>query len=477
MNDSEITLNARQALGGAPAAREASDGGSETRPSRLPPGPKPSGPKPWRWIALLVAVVAAGWGWRHFTAPSAEPDAAQTAQDQGGGKRGRGGDRGVSQPVGVATADLRDLNVVIGALGTVTPIATVTVVSQISGYLQQVAFTEGQHVKNGDFLAQIDARPYEALKKQYEGQLARDQGLLDQAKADLIRYQGLLKQNSIARQTAENQIYVVQQNEGTVRSDQAQIDAQALNIAYSHIVSPVDGRVGLRLVDAGNYIQAGSSTGIAVITQLQPISVLFSVPEDALVKILPKIRDGARLTAVAYDRANTHLLATGAVTVLDNQVDTTTGMVKLRAQFENKDEALFPNQFVNIRLLVDTLQNVVAAPVSAVQHGAPGDYAYVVGADGKASVRVLKLGQTDGDYVQIVSGLSAGDVVVVDGADRLHEGSDTNVVSIDGSAKEADASAPNSVAAPVGAMPGDPSQRRKRSNGANGNGASANGGQ
>jgi multidrug efflux system membrane fusion protein len=199
--------------------------------------------------------------------------------------------------------------------------------------------------------------------------------------------------------------------------------------------------------------------------------VLFSVPEDALVKIQPKMRDGARLTAVAYDRANTRLLATGAVTVLDNQVDTTTGMVKLRAQFDNKDEALFPNQFVNIRLLVDTLQGVVAAPTAAVQHGAPGDYTYVVGGDGKASVRVLKLGQTDGEYVQIVSGLAAGDVVVVDGADRLREGSDTHVVSIDGSAKEADADA-----APAGVTSGDPSQRRRRPNGADGNGASANGG-
>jgi multidrug efflux system membrane fusion protein len=472
MNDTDITLNARQVLGGAPEAREAPDGGSETRPSRLPPSPKP-----WRWIALLVALVAAWWGWRHFTAPAAEPDAAQTAQDQGGGKRGRGSDRGVSQPVGVATADLRDLNVVIGALGTVTPIATVTVVSQISGYLQQVAFTEGQHVKKGDFLAQIDPRPSEALKAQYEGQLARDQGLLDQARANDLRYQGLLKQNSIARQTAEDQKYVVQQYEGTVRADQALVNQQALNIAYAHIVSPVDGRIGLRQVDPGNYVTQGSTSGIAVVTQLQPMSVLFSVSEDSLNAIAPKMRDGGQLTAVAYDRANVKKLATGVVTVLDNQVDTTTGMVKLRATFDNKDEALFPNQFVNIRLLVDVLKGVIVAPTAAVQHGAPGDYAYIVGPDGKASVRVLKIGQIDGDRVQVLSGLNAGDRVVVDGADRLREGADVRVVG-DSSTEPSANAAPTPALDPAqgsaaGAAPADPAQdpsrrKRRQSDGADG---------
>jgi multidrug efflux system membrane fusion protein len=343
-----------------------------------------------------------------------------------------------------------------------------------------VGFTEGQHVKKGDFLAQIDPRPYEALKAQYEGQLAHDQGLLAQARADDVRYQTLLKQNSIARQTAEDQVYIVKQYEGTVRADQALVDAQALNITYSHIVSPVDGRVGLRLVDAGNYVQAASTTGIAVITQLQPMTVIFSVPEDALGKIQARMRDGGKLTATAYDRSNVKLLATGAVTVLDNQVDTTTGMVKLRAQFDNQDEALFPNQFVNIRLLVDTLQNAIAAPTAAVQHGAPGDYTYVVDADGKARVRVLKLGQTDGDYVAVTSGLSAGDVVVVDGADRLREGAAVRVVSDVSQKKEAEA-APAS-AAPAASTSADPPQGERRhrhsKDGAQPNtGAGGNGGQ
>ncbi len=414
MDDNQIALNPRT-IGETPL--ETPGVGTEPGENRLPPPGR--GPK--GWLALLVVIVLSYWGWRTYMRPAAEPVATDTtASGQTAGKKG--GDRGAAQPVGVAIVAPRDVHVIVDALGTVTPLATVTVVSQISGYLQQVAFTEGQRVKKGDFLAQIDPRPYQALKAQYEGQLAHDQGLLAQAKADDIRYQTLLKQNSIARQTAEDQVYVVQQYEGTVRADQALVDAQALNIAYCHIVSPVDGRVGLRQVDAGNFITAGAATGIAVVTQLQPMSVIFSVPEDALRKIAPKMRDGGKLTVTAYDRANVTKLAMGEVTVLDNQVDTTTGMVKLRALFDNQDEALFPSQFVNIRLLVDTLQGVAAAPTAGIQHGAPGDYAYVVTPDQKSTVRVVKLGQTDGDFVQILSGLAPGDTVVIDGADRLREG-------------------------------------------------------
>lgn len=416
--------------------REAGDGAPETTglPSRDAGAGGPRAPRPWlRLVVLVLAAALAYWGWQHFRQPATEPTTAEQASATGGFGKHR--DAGGKAPVGVATIAPRDVNVVINALGTVTPLATVTVVSQISGYLQEVAFTEGQHVKKGDFLAQIDPRPYQALKDQYEGQLAHDQGLLNQAKSDDARYQTLLKQNSIAAQTAQNQKFVVQQYEGTVRADQALIDAQNLNLTYARIVSPVDGRIGLRLVDPGNYVQAASSTGIAVITQLQPISVIFSVPEDALDKILPKLREGAKLAVAAYDRANVKKLASGEVSVLDNQVDTTTGMVKLRAIFDNADEALFPNQFVNVRLLVATLKDAIAAPTAAVLHGAPGDYAYVVASDGKAAVRVLKLGQTDGDYIQILSGLEPGDVVVVDGADRLREGAETRIVSGDSGGK------------------------------------------
>jgi multidrug efflux system membrane fusion protein len=440
MDDNEIALNPRT-IGETPREPGAPGVGTAPGQSRLPP----SGRGPWRWLALIVVIGLSYWGWRTYMPPASQPAPA----DQNAADSGRGG----SQPVGVATVEARDVQVIVNALGTVTPLATVTVVSQISGYLQEVAFTEGQKVKKGDFLAQIDPRPYQALKAQYDGQLAHDQGLLAQAQADLVRYQKLLKENSIASQTAENQVYVVQQYKGTVAADQAQIDAQALNIAYCHIVSPVDGRVGLRLVDAGNYITAGSSTGMAVVTQLQPMSVIFSVPEDALRKIAPKMRDGGKLTATAYDRANVKKLAMGQVSVLDNQVDTTTGMVKLRAMFDNQDEALFPNQFVNIRMLVDTIQGATAAPTAAIQHGAPGDYAYVVSTDNKASVHVVKLGQTDGDQVQIISGLNPGDTVVVDGSDRLREGATVRVVA---DKPQAGAPASGAPGANRPAAPGDP---------------------
>lgn len=414
MTESDLTLSQREApklpTGSGPAGAPGGSGGTSSG-SRAR----------FRWALIVLIVVGAYAGWRHF-APTPDATSAQQAA--------RRSDIGGVAPVGVATVAPRDITVALNALGTVTPLATVTVVSQISGYLQDVAFTEGQHVKKGDFLAQIDPRPYQALKSQYEGQLAHDQGLLDQARADLDRYQTLLKQNSIATQTAQNQKYVVQQYEGTIRSDQAQIDAQNLNLTYAHIVSPIDGRIGLRLVDPGNYVTAGSTTGIAVITQMQPISVLFATPEDALDKILPRIRDGARLTAIAYDRGNQKQLATGEVSTLDNQIDTTTGTVKLRAVFANADESLFPNQFVNIRLEAAVLKDATAAPIAAIQHGAPGDYAYVI-VDGKAQVRVVKLGQSEGDYVQILSGLNPGDVVVVDGADRLREGAPARIVSGD----------------------------------------------
>jgi len=326
------------------------------------------------------------------------------------------------QSVGAATIGRGDIRVIINALGTVTPIATVTVQTQINGLLMEVGFTEGQLVKKGDFLAQIDQRPYQLLQAQYEGQLAHDQGLLAQAQVDLERYKKLAEQNSIARQQYEDQVYIVQQYEGTVKLDQAQIDQQKLNVFYCHIVSPVTGRVGLRLVDPGNYVQTSNNTGIAVVTQIQPITVIFPIPEDDLPAIVPQLNAGTALEVAAYDRANVKRLATGRVIALDSQIDTTTGTVKVRAQFDNTDYALFPNQFVNAQLLVNTLHDVITVPTAAIQRGAPGEYVYLINADNTVSVRPIKTGTTDGPLAAVEAGLSPGDRVVVDGADRLRDG-------------------------------------------------------
>jgi membrane fusion protein, multidrug efflux system len=377
------------------------------------------------WVFFLLALLAAGGGYYYFYyLPDRQvPPAAQhqhrhgfTASD-------------APQPVGVATALTGDIRIIADQLGTVTPLASVIVKTQINGYLQSVAFKEGQYVRQGDFLAQIDPRPFQVAEQQFEGQLLHDQGTLDQARADLIRFQTLMKQDSIAKQQAENQVYVVKQAEGSVKADQAQVDAQRLNLTYCHIISPVNGRVGLRQVDPGNYVQTTDVNGIVIVTQLDPISVIFTVPEDLLPQITAEMNANHELTVFAYDRANVHELATGHVTVLDNQVDTTTGTVKLRAEFANPDQKLFPQQFVNVKLLIRTLNNVVTVPNPAIQRGAPGTYVYLVEGDDKVTVRQVKLGPIDGDKVQIVSGLQAGDRVVIDGADRLKDGARITIPS------------------------------------------------
>jgi membrane fusion protein, multidrug efflux system len=358
------------------------------------------------------------------------------------------GEHAAPPTVATALIGTGDIRVVINALGTVTPIATVIVKSRVDGELLSVEFKEGQTVKKGDFLAQIDPRPFEAAKAQLEGQLVHDQGLLDQARTNLARYQGLLKQDAIARQQAEDQIFVVKQYEGSVQADQAQIDAQKLNLIYAHIVSPIDGRIGIRMVDPGNYIKT-TDLGLAVVTQMHPISVIFIVPEDDIPPIMEAIRAGQTLEVTAFDRANVTPLSAGKVMSLDSQIDPATGTVKLRADFDNLDDKLFPNQFVNARLLIKTLRGVVTVPARAVQYGAPGAYVYVVGADDTVAVRAVELGPQDGSMFAVKSGLSSGDRVVVDGADRLREGTKALVASTEGSG--ASASAP----------PADSPQHRK----------------
>jgi len=311
--------------------------------------------------------------------------------------------------------------ITIDALGAVTPLATVTIRSRISGQLQSVGFREGQEVKAGDFLAQIDPRPYQVALEQAQGTLAKDEAALAQAKADLARYQILTRQDSISRQQVEDQQFLVRQDQAATVADRAQVDNAKLNLAYCRIVSPLAGRIGLRQVDPGNYVQPTDANGLAVITQLRPISVIFSIP-DELPQVMARLKAGAKLPVTIFDRNNTHQLATGVLDTIDNQIDTATGTVKLRASFANADESLFPNQFVNARVLVDTLTGVTLVPNAAVQRGAPGTFVYVVKPNKTVSVAPIKIGPSDALDTTVVSGLSPGQLLVTDGADRLSEG-------------------------------------------------------
>ncbi len=341
--------------------------------------------------------------------------------------------RGVAAQIVRATqATLGDMPVILNELGTVTPTATVTVMPNqaVSGYLTEVPFQEGQDVQKDQVLAQIDPRPYQAALDQAIGTLQRDQGLLDEAKMDLARYQKLVGQNSIARQQAEDQAYVVQQNEGTVRLDQAAVETAKFNLSYCRITSPVAGRVGLRLVDPGNYITGSSSTGVAVVTTIKPTTVEFTVAQNDLQKVVERFHAaGVKLPVMAYASDGSKQLATGTLYAINNQMTTGTGTVTLRAAFANDDEALFPNEFVNVQLLVDTLHQAVLVPAAAVLSGAPGNYVYLANKDDTASVHKVTLGPSDGQNTVIASGLSAGDTVVTDGTDRLSDGAKIRVAT------------------------------------------------
>jgi membrane fusion protein, multidrug efflux system len=343
-------------------------------------------------------------------------------------------------PVGTAKVTQGDMPVQLSELGTVTPLATVTVETQISGQLTQVGFQEGQIVKKGDFLAQIDPRPYQVALEQAQAQLAKDRAALVDAQLDLQRYRTLVAQKSIATQTLDTQVATVAQDKATINVDQAQIDTQKLNLVYCHIIAPVGGRVGLRQVDPGNYVQTTAATGLVVITQLQPISVIFTLPEDSLQQVLQRVQAGAKLQVIAYDRTGATKLDTGALETVDNQIDPTTGTVKLRAIFPNPNMILFPNQFVNVQLVVDTLHNADLVPTAAIQRGEPGTFAYVVQPNHTVSVQPVTVGPSNNLQVAVTKGLQPGQLVVTDGADRLKDGAKVRL---------AEASTPTGSVAPV----------------------------
>ena len=388
------------------------DAGTDTSASRKRPARRAT------IVAVAIVILAALIWWRPWSRTSggaASPTASAT-------RSGRGALGALPQPVHVAAATAGDMPIVLTALGTVSPLATVTVKTQLAGTLQSVAFKEGQLVKAGDLLAQIDPRPYQISLENAQGALAKDTALLQTARLDLKRYRTLLAQDSIAAQQVDTQASLVKQYEGQVQSDHASIDTYKLDLTYARITAPISGRVGLRQVDPGNYVTPSDANGIVVITQLQPISVVFTTPEDNLPAILKQMHAGATLSTTAYDRNNTVALETGYLETIDNQIDTSTGTVKLRAMFPNTGQMLFPNQFVNARLLIDTLHNAVIVPSSAVLNGANGPFAYVVKPDNTVTVRPLKVGPVDGERTSIASGLAIGERVVIDGSDRLREG-------------------------------------------------------
>jgi multidrug efflux system membrane fusion protein len=366
------------------------------------------------WIVILVLLVAAAVVWWRTR--------QEVAPQQTGSGRNAAPMSIVPEPVAKG-----DIGINLNALGTVTSLATVTIRTQISGYLLRIDFKEGQDVKKGDLLAEIDSRPYEAALAQAKGQLARDEALLKGAQVDLTRYQGLAAQNAVPHQTLDTQVALVAQDEGTVEADRGQVKAAEVNLQYCRILSPLDGRVGLRQVDQGNYVTPGDANGLVVITQLQPISVLFTLPEDNLQVVLKRMQNGATLPTAAYDRSGANKIADGTLQTFDSQIDPTTGTIKARAQFANEEKVLYPNQFVNIQLLVDTHKDVTVMPTAGIQRGVPGTFVYLVNADSTVSVRKVVLGATDGERVEVTSGLAPGDRIVVDGADKLRDGAKINV--------------------------------------------------
>ena len=414
----------------------------------------------WGFIPLLIVGAIGGGIW--WTMAPAGTDATKAAdaakpgapaagaagRGPGGGRFG-GFDPNRVQPVLAVVARKGDLNVVQNGLGTVSALRAATVKARVDGLLQNVLFQEGQVVKAGEVLAEIDPKPLQVQLSQVEGQLARDQAQLNNAKLDLERYRVLLAQDSVAKQQLDSQESLVRQFEGTVKIDQAQVDSAKLQLSYTRVTAPISGRLGLRLVDAGNIVRSSDAVGLVVITQIDPITVVFTIPQDSLQRVLQRLKAGEKLAVDAWDREQKNKLAVGTLITVDNQIDTATGTIKLKAQFPNADGLLFPNQFVNVRMVVETKADATIIPMAAIQRGAQGTIVYVVKEDKTVSLRPVKMGAVENDNVAIDFGLKPGEMVVTDGIDRLREGAKVEVTT-------------PFVPRPRGPGGGDPSKRGNR---------------
>ncbi|PLR36817.1 multidrug transporter subunit MdtA [Chimaeribacter californicus] len=382
------------------------------------------------WLVVLLAAFAA---WHFFIA---EPPADQSATNRPQGRGGR--HQAAPPPVQAAPATTQSVPHYLIGLGTVTAANTVTVKSRVDGELMALHFTEGQQVKAGQLLAEIDPRPYQVALTQAEGQLAKDQATLANARQDLVRYQKLGKTNLISQQELDAQQSLVRESEGSVKADQGAVASARLQLDYSRITAPIDGRVGLKQVDIGNYITSGDTTGLVILTQTRPIDVVFTLPEDTIPTLLRAQQSGRAVPVEAWDRTNTVKVAEGALLSLDNQIDATTGTIKIKARFSNDDGMLFPNQFVNARVKVNTVADAVVVPAAAIQMGNDGNYVWVLDAQNQVSKHLVTLGTQDSHQVVIATGLSAGARVVTDGIDRLKEGLKVEVLGNDDAATRAD---------------------------------------